>query len=113
MYFVLISGFADTLTDLGIDALSSDKDSASGSQNDLCKIPSLPTPADFLSPADSAIPKLMTPDAFMTPSASVSLLFSYGISYLHVGFLSTSLFFLYQFLFRYQPHLAVVLAAWL
>ncbi|XP_062860187.1 enhancer of mRNA-decapping protein 4 [Trichomycterus rosablanca] len=65
-------GFADSLTDLGVDALSSDKDSgASGSQNDLCKIPSLPAPADFLSPADSTMPKLMTPDAFMTPSASV------------------------------------------
>uniref|UniRef100_A0A8B9RMF2 Enhancer of mRNA-decapping protein 4 n=1 Tax=Astyanax mexicanus TaxID=7994 RepID=A0A8B9RMF2_ASTMX len=55
-----------------IEALSSDKESGgNGSQNDLCKIPALPAPADFLSPAGSAMPKLMTPDAFMTPSASV------------------------------------------
>uniref|UniRef100_A0A8B9LPF1 Enhancer of mRNA-decapping protein 4 n=1 Tax=Astyanax mexicanus TaxID=7994 RepID=A0A8B9LPF1_ASTMX len=66
------SGFADPLTDLSIEALSSDKESGgNGSQNDLCKIPALPAPADFLSPAGSAMPKLMTPDAFMTPSASV------------------------------------------
>uniref|UniRef100_A0A8B9LNM4 Enhancer of mRNA-decapping protein 4 n=1 Tax=Astyanax mexicanus TaxID=7994 RepID=A0A8B9LNM4_ASTMX len=65
-------GFADPLTDLSIEALSSDKESGgNGSQNDLCKIPALPAPADFLSPAGSAMPKLMTPDAFMTPSASV------------------------------------------
>uniref|UniRef100_W5LMT0 Enhancer of mRNA-decapping protein 4 n=1 Tax=Astyanax mexicanus TaxID=7994 RepID=W5LMT0_ASTMX len=64
--------FADPLTDLSIEALSSDKESGgNGSQNDLCKIPALPAPADFLSPAGSAMPKLMTPDAFMTPSASV------------------------------------------
>uniref|UniRef100_A0A671M3P8 Enhancer of mRNA-decapping protein 4 n=1 Tax=Sinocyclocheilus anshuiensis TaxID=1608454 RepID=A0A671M3P8_9TELE len=44
-----------------------------GSQNDLSKILALPTPADFMSPAPSALPKLMTPDAFMTPSASVNL----------------------------------------
>uniref|UniRef100_A0A8C2JKG2 Enhancer of mRNA-decapping protein 4 n=1 Tax=Cyprinus carpio TaxID=7962 RepID=A0A8C2JKG2_CYPCA len=37
----------------------------SGSQNDLSKILALPTPADFMSPAPSALPKLMTPDAFM------------------------------------------------
>uniref|UniRef100_A0A8B9LNV3 Enhancer of mRNA-decapping protein 4 n=1 Tax=Astyanax mexicanus TaxID=7994 RepID=A0A8B9LNV3_ASTMX len=65
--------FADPLTDLSIEALSSDKESGgNGSQNDLCKIPALPAPADFLSPAGSAMPKLMTPDAFMTPSASVT-----------------------------------------
>ncbi|TSS72701.1 Enhancer of mRNA-decapping protein 4 [Bagarius yarrelli] len=65
-------GFADPLTDLSMEVLSSDKESgASGSQTDLCKIPSLPAPADFLSPSCSTMPKLMTPDAFMTPSASV------------------------------------------
>lgn len=65
-------GFADPLTDLSVETLSSDKESGgNGSQNDLCKIPALPAPADFLSPAGSAMPKLMTPDAFMTPSASV------------------------------------------
>ncbi|KAL7878835.1 hypothetical protein AOLI_G00098090 [Acnodon oligacanthus] len=65
-------GFADPLTDLSVEALSSDKESGgSGSQSDLCKIPALPAPTDFLSPAGSAMPKLMTPDAFMTPSASV------------------------------------------
>ncbi|XP_075962727.1 enhancer of mRNA-decapping protein 4 isoform X1 [Anarhichas minor] len=60
-------GFSDHLTDQ-----SSDKESGSGSQNDLRKIPSLPAPADFLSNsgAGSGI-KLMTPDAFMTPSTSV------------------------------------------
>uniref|UniRef100_A0A673HJ64 Enhancer of mRNA-decapping protein 4 n=1 Tax=Sinocyclocheilus rhinocerous TaxID=307959 RepID=A0A673HJ64_9TELE len=42
-----------------------------GSQNDLSKILALPTPADFMSPAPSALPKLMTPDAFMMPSASM------------------------------------------
>uniref|UniRef100_A0A8C1GJM9 Enhancer of mRNA-decapping protein 4 n=1 Tax=Cyprinus carpio TaxID=7962 RepID=A0A8C1GJM9_CYPCA len=42
-----------------------------GSQNDLSKILALPTPADFMSPAPSALPKLMTPDAFMTPSTSM------------------------------------------
>uniref|UniRef100_A0A672SDC7 Enhancer of mRNA-decapping protein 4 n=1 Tax=Sinocyclocheilus grahami TaxID=75366 RepID=A0A672SDC7_SINGR len=52
--------------------LYSDKESGdSGSQNDLTKILALPTPADFMSPAPSALPKLMTPDAFMTPSASM------------------------------------------
>uniref|UniRef100_A0A8C8HFH3 Enhancer of mRNA-decapping protein 4 n=1 Tax=Oncorhynchus tshawytscha TaxID=74940 RepID=A0A8C8HFH3_ONCTS len=46
--------------------------SGCGSQNDLRKIPALPAPADFMSPAGAAaMPKLMTPDAFMTPSASV------------------------------------------
>ncbi|MEQ2157838.1 hypothetical protein GOODEAATRI_005906, partial [Goodea atripinnis] len=53
---------------------SSDKDSGSGSQTDLRKIPSLPAPSDFLSNSGSAggpMPKLMTPDAFMTPSTSV------------------------------------------
>uniref|UniRef100_A0A665UEK4 Enhancer of mRNA-decapping protein 4 n=1 Tax=Echeneis naucrates TaxID=173247 RepID=A0A665UEK4_ECHNA len=62
-------GFSDHLTDQ-----SSDKDSGSGSQTDLRKIPSLPAPADFLpnSAAGSGpMPKLMTPDAFMTPSTSV------------------------------------------
>ena len=57
---------------MSVEALSSDKDSGSDSQNDLCKIPALPAPADFLSAAGAAMPKLMTPDAFMTPSASVS-----------------------------------------
>uniref|UniRef100_A0A8C1P7L3 Enhancer of mRNA-decapping protein 4 n=1 Tax=Cyprinus carpio TaxID=7962 RepID=A0A8C1P7L3_CYPCA len=42
-----------------------------GSQNDLSKILALPTPADFMSPAPSALPKLMTPDAFMMPSTSI------------------------------------------
>uniref|UniRef100_A0A667WLK4 Enhancer of mRNA-decapping protein 4 n=1 Tax=Myripristis murdjan TaxID=586833 RepID=A0A667WLK4_9TELE len=62
-------GFSDHLTDQ-----SSDKESGSGSQNDLRKIPSLPAPADFLSASTTgsgAMPKLMTPDAFMTPSTSV------------------------------------------
>nr|XP_023682961.1 enhancer of mRNA-decapping protein 4-like isoform X2 [Paramormyrops kingsleyae] len=35
------------------------------------RIPALPSPADFLSPAGDTKPKLMTPDAFMTPSASI------------------------------------------
>ncbi|KAK7891955.1 hypothetical protein WMY93_023918 [Mugilogobius chulae] len=56
-------GFSDHLTDH-----SSDKDSGSGSQTDLRKIPSLPAPADFLTNSGA---KLMTPDAFMTPSTSV------------------------------------------
>uniref|UniRef100_A0A3B4AWZ9 Enhancer of mRNA-decapping protein 4 n=1 Tax=Periophthalmus magnuspinnatus TaxID=409849 RepID=A0A3B4AWZ9_9GOBI len=47
---------------------NSDKDSGSGSQTDLSKIPSLPAPADFLTNSGA---KLMTPDAFMTPSTSV------------------------------------------
>ncbi|XP_076848019.1 enhancer of mRNA-decapping protein 4 isoform X3 [Brachyhypopomus gauderio] len=65
-------GFADPLTDLSVEALSSDKESAgSGSQSDLCKMPALPAPADFLSPSGNAMPKLMTPDAFLTPSTSV------------------------------------------
>ncbi|KAM4618939.1 enhancer of mRNA-decapping protein 4 isoform 2-T2 [Polymixia lowei] len=62
-------GFSDHLTDQ-----SSDKESGSGSQSDLRKIPSLPAPADFLSASGAgggAMPKLMTPDAFMTPSTSV------------------------------------------
>uniref|UniRef100_A0A672SFE0 Enhancer of mRNA-decapping protein 4 n=1 Tax=Sinocyclocheilus grahami TaxID=75366 RepID=A0A672SFE0_SINGR len=64
-------GFSDPLADLNVEAMSSDKESGdSGSQNDLTKILALPTPADFMSPAPSALPKLMTPDAFMTPSAS-------------------------------------------
>lgn len=53
---------------------SSDRDSRSGSQTDLRKIPSIPTPADFLTNSGAtggSMPKLMTPDAFMTPSASV------------------------------------------
>uniref|UniRef100_A0AAR2L534 Enhancer of mRNA-decapping protein 4 n=1 Tax=Pygocentrus nattereri TaxID=42514 RepID=A0AAR2L534_PYGNA len=80
------SGFADPLTDLSVEALSSDKESGgSGSQSDLCKIPALPAPADFLSPAGSAMPKLMTPDAFMTPSASVSHLFAMPIIISHVS----------------------------
>lgn len=61
------AGFSDHLTDQ-----SSDKDSGSGSQTDLRKIPSLPAPSDFLSNSGSGVmPKLMTPDAFMTPSTSV------------------------------------------
>ncbi|XP_062402777.1 enhancer of mRNA-decapping protein 4 isoform X5 [Sardina pilchardus] len=72
-----LAGFSDHLTDMSVEGLSSDKDSGSDSQNDLCKIPALPAPADFLSSvgaasaAATAMPKLMTPDAFMTPSASV------------------------------------------
>uniref|UniRef100_H3C9L9 Enhancer of mRNA-decapping protein 4 n=1 Tax=Tetraodon nigroviridis TaxID=99883 RepID=H3C9L9_TETNG len=58
-------GFSDNLTDQ-----SSDKESGTGSQTDLRKIPSLPAPSDFLSNAGT-VPKLMTPDAFMTPSTSV------------------------------------------
>ncbi|XP_067091663.1 enhancer of mRNA-decapping protein 4 isoform X1 [Osmerus mordax] len=66
-------GFSDPLTDLSVEAMSSDRDSG-GSHSDLRKISSLPAPVDFLSPgggASGAMPKLMTPDAFMTPSASV------------------------------------------
>uniref|UniRef100_A0AAX7SJV9 Enhancer of mRNA-decapping protein 4 n=1 Tax=Astatotilapia calliptera TaxID=8154 RepID=A0AAX7SJV9_ASTCA len=62
------TGFSDHLTDQ-----SSDKDSGSGSQTDLRKIPSLPAPSDFLSNSGTGsgvMPKLMTPDAFMTPSTS-------------------------------------------
>uniref|UniRef100_A0A8C7CU30 Enhancer of mRNA-decapping protein 4 n=1 Tax=Oncorhynchus kisutch TaxID=8019 RepID=A0A8C7CU30_ONCKI len=60
------------LIDMSMEGLSSDKESGCGSQNDLRKIPALPAPADFMSPAGAAaMPKLMTPDAFMTPSASV------------------------------------------
>ncbi|XP_011474645.1 enhancer of mRNA-decapping protein 4 isoform X1 [Oryzias latipes] len=61
--------FSDHLTDH-----SSDKESGSGSQNDLRKIPSLPAPSDFLSNSavvSGAMTKLMTPDAFMTPSTSM------------------------------------------
>ncbi|KAM7413951.1 hypothetical protein PAMA_018986 [Pampus argenteus] len=63
------TSFSDHLTDQ-----SSDKESGSGSQTDLRKIPSLPAPTDFLSNSSTGsatMPKLMTPDAFMTPSASV------------------------------------------
>ncbi|XP_044048820.1 enhancer of mRNA-decapping protein 4 isoform X2 [Siniperca chuatsi] len=63
------AGFSDHLTDQ-----SSDKESGSGSQTDLRKIPSLPAPTDFLSNSatnSGTMPKLMTPDAFMTPSTSV------------------------------------------
>lgn len=63
------AGFSDHLTDQ-----SSDKESGSGSQTDLRKIPSLPAPSDFLSNSGAtggAMPQLMTPDAFMTPSTSV------------------------------------------
>lgn len=63
------AGFSDNLTDQ-----SSDKESGTGSQTDLRKIPSLPAPSDFLSNSGSSsgtVPKLMTPDAFMTPSTSV------------------------------------------
>uniref|UniRef100_A0A671PHS1 Enhancer of mRNA-decapping protein 4-like n=1 Tax=Sinocyclocheilus anshuiensis TaxID=1608454 RepID=A0A671PHS1_9TELE len=69
-------GFSDPLADLNVEAMSSDKESGdSGSQNDLSKILALPIPADFMSPAPSALPKLMTPDAFMTPSTSALLNF--------------------------------------
>ncbi|XP_028264072.1 enhancer of mRNA-decapping protein 4 isoform X2 [Parambassis ranga] len=63
------AAFSDHLTDQ-----SSDKESRSGSQTDLRKIPSLPAPSDFLSNSGTSsgtMPKLMTPDAFMTPSTSV------------------------------------------
>ncbi|XP_041964640.1 enhancer of mRNA-decapping protein 4 isoform X1 [Alosa sapidissima] len=71
-----LAGFSDHLTDMSVEGLSSDKDSGSDSQNDLCKIPALPAPADFLSSVGAAaaattMPKLMTPESFMTPSASV------------------------------------------
>ncbi|XP_029009818.1 enhancer of mRNA-decapping protein 4 [Betta splendens] len=62
-----LAGLSDHLTDQ-----SSDKESGSGSQTDLRKIPCLPAPADFLSnsaPISGPMPKLMTPDAFMTPSS--------------------------------------------
>uniref|UniRef100_A0A8B9LJ74 Enhancer of mRNA-decapping protein 4 n=1 Tax=Astyanax mexicanus TaxID=7994 RepID=A0A8B9LJ74_ASTMX len=73
IWFQPNQGAAASLFMPSIEALSSDKESGgNGSQNDLCKIPALPAPADFLSPAGSAMPKLMTPDAFMTPSASVT-----------------------------------------
>ncbi|CAG5958441.1 unnamed protein product [Menidia menidia] len=51
---------------------SSDKESGSGSQTDLRKIPSLPAPSDFLSNSGTGgpMPKLMTPDAFMTPTST-------------------------------------------
>ncbi|XP_061577120.1 enhancer of mRNA-decapping protein 4 isoform X1 [Cololabis saira] len=64
-----LAGFLDHFTDQ-----SSDKESGSGSQTDLRKIPSLPAPSDFLTNSgisSGAMPKLMTPDAFMTPSTSV------------------------------------------
>ncbi|XP_017297168.1 enhancer of mRNA-decapping protein 4 [Kryptolebias marmoratus] len=64
-----LAAFSDHLTDQ-----SSDKESGSGSQTDLRKIPPLPAPSDFLSnvaTGGGAMPKLMTPDAFMTPSTSV------------------------------------------
>ncbi|XP_013867651.1 enhancer of mRNA-decapping protein 4 [Austrofundulus limnaeus] len=64
-----LASFSDLLTDQ-----SSDKESGSGSQTDLRKIPPLPAPSDFLSNSAAgggAMPKLMTPDAFMTPSTSV------------------------------------------
>ncbi|XP_072242786.1 enhancer of mRNA-decapping protein 4 isoform X1 [Leuresthes tenuis] len=62
------AGFSDHLTDQ-----SSDKESGSGSQTDLRKIPSLPAPSDFLSNSGASsgpMPKLMTPDAFMTPTST-------------------------------------------
>lgn len=61
--------FSSHLTDQ-----SSDKESGSGSQTDLRKIPPLPAPTDYLSNSGNGsgvMPKLMTPDAFMTPSTSV------------------------------------------
>lgn len=71
-HFMCPAGFSDHLTDQ-----SSDKESGSGSQTDLRKIPSLPAPTDFLSNSGTSsgtMPKLMTPDAFMTPSTSVRAL---------------------------------------
>lgn len=69
-HVVCPSGFSDHLTDQ-----SSDKESGSGSQTDLRKIPSLPATTDFLSNSGaSSRTKLMTPDAFMTPSTSVTSL---------------------------------------
>uniref|UniRef100_A0A7N8Y6G1 Enhancer of mRNA-decapping protein 4 n=1 Tax=Mastacembelus armatus TaxID=205130 RepID=A0A7N8Y6G1_9TELE len=77
VYSVFPAGFSDNLIDQ-----SSDKESGGGSQTDLRKILSLPTPADFLSSpvtGGGPMPKLMTPDAFMTPSTSVQTLISHGI----------------------------------
>uniref|UniRef100_A0A7N8YMQ6 Enhancer of mRNA-decapping protein 4 n=1 Tax=Mastacembelus armatus TaxID=205130 RepID=A0A7N8YMQ6_9TELE len=75
LYSVFPAGFSDNLIDQ-----SSDKESGGGSQTDLRKILSLPTPADFLSSpvtGGGPMPKLMTPDAFMTPSTSVQTLISH------------------------------------
>uniref|UniRef100_A0AAX7TNP5 Enhancer of mRNA-decapping protein 4 n=1 Tax=Astatotilapia calliptera TaxID=8154 RepID=A0AAX7TNP5_ASTCA len=75
--FMSPAGFSDHLTDQ-----SSDKDSGSGSQTDLRKIPSLPAPSDFLSNSGTGsgvMPKLMTPDAFMTPSTSIIFLSSFQV----------------------------------
>uniref|UniRef100_A0A7N8X0Y6 Enhancer of mRNA-decapping protein 4 n=1 Tax=Mastacembelus armatus TaxID=205130 RepID=A0A7N8X0Y6_9TELE len=75
VYSVFPAGFSDNLIDQ-----SSDKESGGGSQTDLRKILSLPTPADFLSSpvtGGGPMPKLMTPDAFMTPSTSVQTLISH------------------------------------
>uniref|UniRef100_A0A8C4E394 Enhancer of mRNA-decapping protein 4 n=1 Tax=Dicentrarchus labrax TaxID=13489 RepID=A0A8C4E394_DICLA len=74
LHFACSAGFSDHFTDQ-----SSDKESGSGSQTDLRKIPSLPAPTDFLSnsaASSGTMPKLMTPDAFMTPSTSVGTLMS-------------------------------------
>uniref|UniRef100_A0AAQ4Q5W9 Enhancer of mRNA-decapping protein 4 n=1 Tax=Gasterosteus aculeatus aculeatus TaxID=481459 RepID=A0AAQ4Q5W9_GASAC len=68
--FLCPAGFSDNLTDH-----SSDKESGSGSQTDLRKIPSLPATTDFLSTSGAnSGTKLMTPDAFMTPSTLVQSL---------------------------------------
>uniref|UniRef100_A0A8C9VIA6 Enhancer of mRNA-decapping protein 4 n=1 Tax=Scleropages formosus TaxID=113540 RepID=A0A8C9VIA6_SCLFO len=64
------ASYVDHLAETGIEGLCSDKGSHFDSQNDLQRIPSLPTSVDFLSPVDDAKPKLMTPDAFMTPTRS-------------------------------------------
>ncbi|MBN3311046.1 EDC4 protein, partial [Amia calva] len=61
--------FPDHLTDVSIEGLGSDKDSARGSQHDLRRLSDLSTSATYLSPSNDVKPKLMTPDAFMTPSA--------------------------------------------
>uniref|UniRef100_A0A669C6F6 Enhancer of mRNA-decapping protein 4 n=1 Tax=Oreochromis niloticus TaxID=8128 RepID=A0A669C6F6_ORENI len=77
LFFMSPAGFSDHLTDQ-----SSDKDSGSGSQTDLRKIPSLPAPSDFLSSSGTGsgvMPKLMTPDAFMTPSTSIIFLSSFQV----------------------------------
>uniref|UniRef100_A0A3B3UGU5 Enhancer of mRNA-decapping protein 4 n=1 Tax=Poecilia latipinna TaxID=48699 RepID=A0A3B3UGU5_9TELE len=72
--FIPHSDSQDGFGKLMLNCASSDKDSGSGSQSDLRKIPSLPVPSDFLSNSGASggsMPKLMTPDAFMTPSTSV------------------------------------------
>uniref|UniRef100_A0A8C9RZ60 Enhancer of mRNA-decapping protein 4 n=1 Tax=Scleropages formosus TaxID=113540 RepID=A0A8C9RZ60_SCLFO len=83
----LLSGYVDHLAETGIEGLCSDKGSHFDSQNDLQRIPSLPTSVDFLSPVDDAKPKLMTPDAFMTPTASVLVQSPQRANYLNEVFM--------------------------